>query len=70
MKYRYVFLGPYYGLISADYGFMGTEHGLLGVDLDLDLKCKQSQGYNAREVNCSGVYSAYILKPVLSGRNL
>ena len=28
------------------------------------------QGYNARKVNCSCVYSAYILKPVLSGRNL
>ena len=28
------------------------------------------QGYNARKVNCSCVYSAYILKPVLSGPNL
>ena len=28
------------------------------------------QGYNARKVNCSCVYSAFILKPVLSGRNL
>ena len=28
------------------------------------------QGYNARKVNCSCVYSACILKPVLSGRNL
>ena len=28
------------------------------------------QGYNARKVNCGCVYSAYILKPVLSGRNL
>ena len=28
------------------------------------------QGYNARKVNCSCVYSAYILKPVLSWRNL
>ena len=27
------------------------------------------QGYKARKVNCGGVYSAYILKPVLSGRN-
>ena len=27
-------------------------------------------GNNARKVNCSCVYSAYILKPVLSGRNL
>ena len=26
--------------------------------------------YNARKVNCSCVYSAYILKPVLSERNL
>ena len=29
-----------------------------------------SQGSNARKVNCGCVYSAYILKPVLSGRNL
>ena len=28
------------------------------------------QGTNARKVNCGRVYSAYILKPVLSGRNL
>ena len=28
------------------------------------------QGCKARKVNCSCVYSAYILKPVLSGRNL
>jgi len=28
------------------------------------------QSYYARKVNCSCVYSAYILKPVLSGRNL
>ena len=28
------------------------------------------QGNNARKVNCGCVYSAYILKPVLSGRNL
>ena len=28
------------------------------------------QGCNVRKVNCSFVYSAYILKPVLSGRNL
>ena len=28
------------------------------------------QGCNARKVNCGCVYSAYILKPVLSGRNL
>ena len=28
------------------------------------------QGANARKVNCGRVYSAYILKPVLSGRNL
>ena len=30
----------------------------------------QSQGYNARKVNCSCVFSGYILKPVLSGWNL
>ena len=29
-----------------------------------------SQGCNVRKVNCGCVYSAYILKPVLSGRNL
>ena len=28
------------------------------------------QGINARKVNCGRVYSAYILRPVLSGRNL
>ena len=28
------------------------------------------QGYNARKVNCSCVFSAYKLKPVLPGRNL
>ena len=28
------------------------------------------QVYNARKVNCSCVYSAYNLKPVLSGRKL
>ena len=28
------------------------------------------QGTNARKVNYGRVYSAYILKPVLSGRNL
>ena len=37
-----------------------------------DLYCERSmeQGTNARKVNCGRVYSAYILKPVLSGRNL
>ena len=29
-----------------------------------------TQGCNVRKVNCGCVYSAYILKPVLSGRNL
>ena len=33
-------------------------------------KCGLNQGYNARKVNCGRVYSAYILKPVLFGRNL
>jgi len=28
------------------------------------------QGTNARKVNCGRVFSAYILKPVFSGRNL
>ena len=31
---------------------------------------RYDQGYNARKVNCCCVYSAYILKPVLSGQNL
>ena len=31
---------------------------------------KFDQGTNARKVNCGCVYSAYILKPVRSGRNL
>ena len=30
----------------------------------------RDQGYNATKVNCSFVYSVYILKPVLSGQNL
>ena len=34
------------------------------------LNNKYNQGCNVRKVNCSFVYSAYILKPVLSGRNL
>ena len=34
------------------------------------VKAELTQGYNARKVNCSCVYSAYILKPVLSGRFL
>ena len=29
-----------------------------------------NQGTNARKINCGRVYSACILKPVLSGRNL
>ena len=32
--------------------------------------CTITQGCNARKVNCGRVYSAYILKPVLSGWNL
>ena len=31
--------------------------------------CYSVQGCNVRQVNCSFVYSAYILKPVLSRRN-
>ena len=34
------------------------------------LRATLDQGTNARKVNCGRVYSAYILKPVLSGRNL
>ena len=33
-------------------------------------KAYSEQGCNVRKVNCGCVYSAYILKPVLSGRNL
>ena len=36
----------------------------------LSPKLKTEQGTNARKVNCSCVYTAHILKPVLSGRNL
>ena len=35
-----------------------------------NLSVTLSQGCNARKVNCGCVYSAYTLKPVLSGRNL
>ena len=31
---------------------------------------RREQGTNARKVNCGFVYSAYTLKPVLSGRTL
>ena len=31
---------------------------------------RPAQGTNARKANCSRVYFVYILKPVLSGRNL
>ena len=44
------------------------------LDYRAQIVCRNShyprQGYNARKVNCSCVYSAYILKPVHSGRNL
>ena len=36
----------------------------------MQLLNKIEQGTNARKVNCGRVYSAYILKPVLSGWNL
>ena len=39
-------------------------------DFSFSLRTLVDQGYNSRQVNCSCVYSAYILKPVLSGRNL
>ena len=35
-----------------------------------DKKDCSNQGCNARKVNCGRVYSEYILKPVLFGRNL
>ena len=41
--------------------------------MGIQWKCnwdKLVQGTNARKVNCGHVYSAYILKPVLSCRNL
>ena len=34
-----------------------------------DEKVYRAQECNARKVNCGRVYSAYILKPVLLGRN-
>ena len=34
------------------------------------LKKNLYQGYNTRKVNCNCIYSAYILKLILSGRNL
>ena len=34
------------------------------------LKALSDQGNNARKVNCCCVFSAYILKPVLTGRCL
>ena len=37
---------------------------------DIVLIVAIDQGYNARKVNCGRVYSAYILKSALSGRNL
>ena len=42
----------------------------LGACFLLNKKEALSQGYNVRKVICSCVYSAYTLKPVLSGRNL
>ena len=45
-------------------------------DLTVHVNCKiewnewHIQGTNASKVNCGPVYSAYILKPILSGRNL
>jgi len=39
---------------------MNTSHGAV----------TQTQGTNARTVNCGRVYSTCILKPVISGRNL
>ena len=40
------------------------------IDVALRFLFSFSQGYNARKVHCSCVCSAYILKPVLAGRNL
>ena len=39
-------------------------------NLEKNFKDLPAQGCNVRKVYCSLVYSAYILKPVLSGRNL
>ena len=33
-------------------------------------QARTMQGCNAMKVNCSYVYSTYVLKPVLFGRNL
>ena len=40
------------------------------INVNIIKKNSSAQGTNARKVNCGCVYSAYILKPVLSGRNL
>ena len=48
-------------LLNLNYDFrMCNEHGAV----------TQTQGTDARTVNCGRVYSTCILKPVLSGRNL
>ena len=38
---------------------------LLDIQSDLRARAGCEQGTNARKINCSCVYSAYILKPVL-----
>jgi len=43
---------------------------LIDISLEITSKVPLTQGSNARKVNWSCVYSAYILKPVLYGRNL
>ena len=42
----------------------------LAIKTSTQIKNIPDQGYNARKVNFRFVYVAYILKPVISGRNL
>ena len=46
------------------------ENGLFGVPSRFPGFYLYAQGYSARTVNCSCVFSTFILKPVLSGRTL
>ena len=39
-------------------------------NMHISFTLDQTQGSNARKVNCGRVYSAYTLKPVLFGLNL
>ena len=64
----------YYNIAFEKYGlFTKIKNPMIFIENIYILKNIQNifiacltQGYNARKVNCSCVYSAYILKPVLS----